>query len=83
MSYDAWGDDGQCICECECCATHHQDSLVEGWERAIDHIASKIDRIASMIDGYLGHDGSDTQVSARALAMTVRAMKPWAREGRA
>jgi thymidine phosphorylase len=56
---------------------------VEGWERAIDHIASKIDRIASMIDGYLGHDGSDTQVSARALAMTVRAMKPWAREGRA
>lgn len=71
MSLGAFGDEGNV---CECGGDHYDAGFAEGWERALE-------RVALMLEA--GHPTPGARTDAHALAMTVRAMKSWAFEGRA
>ena len=66
MSLEAWGDGGDDH-ECQQCDFAKENGFNDGWETALE-------RVALIIDG--GYSEGD-QADAKALAMSIRAMKDW------
>lgn len=63
MSLDAWGADEP--------DPAYEAGYVKGRESGWD---DALERVAAMLEGMIGSGQQDTQVSARAIAMTVRSL---------
>ena len=69
MSYDAWGNDEQDPAYDAGYEKGRETGYDDGWFDALE-------RMAAMLEGMIGSGQEDTQASVRALAMTVRTLRP-------